>query len=117
MDERTKRFSQYAADAACLTKNDQMQAIDDHHALERGDLLITQGWQPIETASHMEEGLAYRQDAGVFPFRIITDEETGEQKWFTWDGYEDLTNDMPTIVMPFPPAQEQATLNDQHKED
>lgn len=82
-------------------------------AMQGGDAVAVERWQPIETAP--KDGstvLAYRKDAGVFTIHYVEEDAhlssqmnppEGDYYWFTTSG-EDLTDDMPTHWMPMPDA-------------
>ena len=57
-------------------------------------------WRPIEEApKDGTEFIAYRPDAGVFTANYDDEQDV----WFANHGYEDITDDLPTHWMPFPP--------------
>lgn len=63
-------------------------------------------WQPISTApKDGTEIIVFRNDAGVFC--AFFHEET--ECWFSADGLDDITDDMPTHWMPLPPPPQETS--------
>jgi hypothetical protein len=66
-------------------------------------------WRPIEEAPVDQEIIVYREDAGVFPaiYREAAGDDAPEGLfWFACGGYEDITDDPPTLWRPLPAAPE-----------